>query len=186
MDYAIGFCSGYEVTLAFLNSLVNAVHRDRCGVLSMLGGPVLHRNRNELSKMFLEGQGGHVQKLVMVDTDIAFTMDDLDALLAHKEPIVSGVYPAADGRVISDGCGFMVIDREVLDRLMPYPFNPVKFEDGRISGEDVGFRVHARQAGYEVVVDPTISVQHLKHTLLSFRDGELVHGLVPRHDEALV
>ncbi len=163
MIYAVGFVSGMTVTLPFFDSVIKAVQRDGCGVISVMGGPVLHRSRNQLAEMFVSGAGGaDCDRMVMVDADIVFTLDDLDRLLAHDEPIVSGIYGDATGEIVTLGCGFMSITKDVLERMLPFPFNPVKTQDGRVSGEDVGFRVHAKEHGYETVVDFDISVGHVK------------------------
>jgi hypothetical protein len=171
-NYAIGFVSGLEITVPFFNSVLQAVVRDHCGVVSVLSGPVLHRARNQLAEMFLNGQGGDCDRLLMVDSDIVFTLDDVDAILAHDEPVVSGVYQGPEG-VVEQGCGFLLIHRKVLEELKPFPFNPIKLEDGVVSGEDVGFRFHARKAGYEAVIDHSIAVGHIKPQVLQ------VEALVP-------
>lgn len=162
--FALGFVSGFEVAHAFMASVVQLFHKEPLSVLSILSGPVLHRARNELCAMYL--RDCQEPALLMVDSDIEFTGDDVDRIMAHDAPVVSGVYPKADGELITDGCGFLRIDRKVIEALMPYPFNPIKTQTGEITGEDVGFRFHAQQAGYPVVVDHSISVGHVKPQVL--------------------
>ncbi len=160
MTYTLGFVSGWDVSHPFFNSVFQVASKHGCHVISILSGPLLHRARNELCAMYLRETANDT--LLMVDSDIEFTPDDVDAILAHPEPVVTGVYPDNHGEAVTDGCGFLRIDRHVVEALMPFPFNPIKVEDGRVSGEDVGFRYHARAAGFEVVVDHDISLGHLK------------------------
>lgn len=161
--YVIGFVSGMEVSLPFFDSVVHAVVRDGCGIVSYTGGPVLHRLRNELARHWLaRTEWADTEWMVMVDTDIIFTLEQLDALLAHDERVVSGIYASQIGEVVAHGCGFMLIHRSVFEELAPYPFNPIKTAEGLVSGEDIGFRVHCKERGIPVVVDSDIKVGHLK------------------------
>ena len=160
MTYTLGFVSGWEVSHPFFNSVFQAAAKDGCHVISILSGPVLHRARNELCAMFLR-ETAH-PTLLMVDSDIEFTTDDTAAIMVHPEPVVSGIYPDNKGNPVTDGCGFLRIDRHVIEALMPHPFNPIKTQNDEVTGEDVGFRFHAQQAGYPIVVDEAISVGHLK------------------------
>ena len=170
--FAVGFVSGMEVSLPFFASVVALFKKEPVELLSVLSGPLLHRARNELVVMYLRDTTSPT--LLMVDSDIEFSGEDVDTIMAHDEPVVSGVYPQANGEVITDGCGFLRIDRRVLEAIGPMPFNPIKTQDGLVSGEDVGFRFHAQQAGYPVVVDHSISLGHVKPRVLRVASDALV------------
>ncbi len=169
---ALGFVSGMDVSLPFFSSVILLLNKEPIEVLSILSGPVLHRARNELVEMYLRDTTSPT--LLMVDSDIEFSGDDVDAIMAHDEPIVSGVYPQPNGDIITDGCGFLRIDRTVLEAMGPHPFNPIKTHENLVTGEDVGFRFHARQAGYEVAVDHSISLGHVKTRVLRVPADALV------------
>ena len=176
LEYAVGFICGETCSSWFVDGLVRLVATENPPVLQLIAGPVLHRSRNQLADMFLKApwaSGDVADKLVMIDSDIAFTVADVRALLAHDEPIVTGVYPNSKGKTMKIGAGFMSIRREVLKKLGPHPFNPVTWGDGAMTGEDVGFLMHAKDAGYDIVVDPNISVGHAKVQVLRiFEAGE--------------
>ena len=160
MTFTLGFVSGWEVSHPFFNSVFQVASRKHCTVISILSGPILHRARNELAAMFLRDT--EHDTLLMVDSDIEFSVEDVEAIMAHPEPVVSGVYPDNKGEVVTQGCGFLRIDRKVLVALGPHPFNPILTQDDVVTGEDVGFRYHAQQAGFPCVVDHSIAVGHLK------------------------
>ncbi len=168
--FALGFVSGMEVSLPFFASVIHLLGKEKCSVLSIQSGPVLQRSRNELAAMYL--RDCEEPTLLMVDADIEFTHDDVDAILTHDYPLVSGVYPKANGEVVEDGCGFLRIDRKVLEMLMPFPFNPIKTQDGIVTGEDVGFRHAAIQVGWPVKVDHGISLGHVKAQVLRVEVAE--------------
>lgn len=177
--YAIGFVSGWEITHPFFLSVFTAARKHHCSILSMLSGPVLHRARNELVRMYL--RDCDERYLLMVDSDIEFTTDDIDKALAHDAPIVSGIYPktqmdtGAEGmEIVEDGCGFLLVRRDVYERLGEFPFNPIKIQTGEVTGEDVGFRYHAGEAGFDIIVDPAISLGHLKSQVLRIPADALV------------
>lgn len=175
IPYAVGYCSGNTVTAMWHSCLISLVYRDRPGIVHSLSGPALHEGRNKMAKFFVENLSTS-KVLVVVDTDILFTPEDVDKLLAHDEPVVSGVYPtyhgesdvpnALDAEVIADGCGFMKIDRVVLEAMMPHPFDPVYVTSPNgeqcTTGEDVGFRIRAQRLGFDTVIDKSIQVRHLK------------------------
>lgn len=164
--FCIGFCSGLEVSLPFFNSVLLATRQTGCGVVSVMGGPVLHRSRNELARLFMEDKGGKVDRMVMIDTDIVFGLRELAMLLDHDESVVRGVYANQIGEPVIEGCGFVAIKRRVFHNLGDYPFNPVPISTGEMSGEDVGFYARCRKAGIEVVTDMNIVVGHIKPQVL--------------------
>ena len=164
--YAIGYISGEVLTARFAHAMLEVVSRDDPPIFSLITGPVMHTARNELVNLYLNLMEAHSHRLVIIDSDIEFSLDDLDALLEHDEDVVSGIYSDAVGGIVRTGCGFMSIRREVLENLAPHAFTPYVLPDGRVSGEDVGFLHNARQAGFETVLDEQIRVGHVKHQVL--------------------
>ena len=175
--YALGYVAGEQVHTQWMDRVVNLLYRDFPPVLRKYSSPgVLWRARNDLAASFLSDTDE--DRLLMVDTDILFTPEDVDAILSHEEPVVSGIYGSTNSwsnsvRVVADGCGFLLVNKEVFEALFPYPFLPVRLQDGDISGEDVGFRARAQLAGFAACIDTEIRVQHVKSIILSIEDIEV-------------
>ncbi len=167
IDYAVGFLCGETCSSWFVDSLTRLISKENPPLIQIIGGPVLHRSRNNLSGIFLKSPWGEdAEKLVMLDSDIVFSVSDVMKLLEHDEDIVSGVYANASGKMMQIGAGFMSIKRHVLEALMPHPFNPVVMDDGTVSGEDVGFHLRAKEAGFKALVDQNLTVGHAKVQIL--------------------
>lgn len=117
--------------------------------------------------------------ILFVDSDMVFPEDTLNRLLAHNKPIVGveynkrefplkGVQEALEER--SDtaiykakhvGTGMLLIDLTVFAKLQGSWFNFGRDSQGAlVLGEDVWFCNTARDAGYDVWVDPTIKMGH--------------------------
>jgi len=163
--YVLGYVCGETVSSMWVDCLIKIMGRDMCPILRVFSGSPIHGARDEVVKGFLGGK--YSDTLVMVDTDIIFEPEHVDALLAHDRPIVSGVYPSTASwspaaEIILEGCGFMAVKKEVFEAVGEYPFAPIIMKDGHASGEDVGFRVKARLAGYDTYVDDDIRVGHIK------------------------
>ena len=95
----------------------------------------------------------------MVDTDIVFTPEDVEKLLAHNVSVTSGVYVDAHRKLVTKGAGFQVIRRALLETIGKDWFDHI---DGL--SEDMSFR---RRAGSEnVCVDSTVRVGHVKSLVL--------------------
>jgi len=63
--------------------------------------------------------------------------------------------------VDATGAGCMLYDMEVFKKL-PYPwFEFRKQENGTTMGEDIGFCVDLKKAGYKIHMDTSIEVEHL-------------------------
>jgi len=190
-DYALGYVAGEQVHTQWMDRVVNLMYRDFPPVLRKYSGAgVLWRARNDLATTFLRETDA--DKLLMVDTDILFTPEDVDALLDHEEPVVSGVYGttsswSGDVTLVVDGCGFVSIGREVIEALEPRPFLPIPTAEGDLTGEDVGFRIRAQQAGFSICIDTEVRVQHVKSIILGIEDTELeLEGDIAHRLEGLV
>ena len=156
------------------------------------GAGRLDNARNEVVKKFLPTSAEY---LLTLDTDMVFRSEDVDKLLAHEEPIVSGAYfvderpPRAafantvDGSIVSVsdwedgatidvewcGAGFMLIHREVLEKLGDEPYRQdIVAPSGALVGEDYSFCHRAREAGYTVKVDTDVFVGHIKSRILGY------------------
>lgn len=117
--------------------------------------------------------------ILFVDSDMMFPDDTLKRLLAHKKEIVGVEYNKREFPLSlvsqplterSDtlykakhvGTGLLLIDLSVFKNLKGPWFNFGRDSQGALAlGEDVWFCNTARDAGYDVWVDPTIKVGHV-------------------------
>lgn len=127
--------------------------------------------------------------LFFIDSDMVLPPDALTKLLAHDKDIVSGIafkrFPPFDpcfyekvsvtdrgiklehfkkwqkGLIEADACGMAccLIKRKVFEKMiennMP-PFFPIP-----TTGEDIAFCLRAKQCGYQIYVDTTVSCGHI-------------------------
>lgn len=143
-------------------------------------------NRTWLVRYALEANATH---LLFVDSDMLFPSDTIPRLLAHKKEIIGVKYKKREFpikwlyeglgdesetdlfRVKHVGTGLMLIDLSIFENLGK-PKNEGErptawFSFGRDSqgalamGEDVWFCNVARDAGYDVWVDPTLQIGHI-------------------------
>ena len=149
-------------------------------ILSMQIGCDVAHNRNKLAQQAIDKGYSH---LLFVDSDMVFEPDTLKRMLAHNKdilglacnhrrfPLESVVKPLDEADVNkalpkelfeakSVGTGVMLIRTEVFTKI-PEPWFKFVYVDGKRVGEDVNFCKKAREAGYEIWVDPTIPVKHL-------------------------
>ncbi len=154
--------------------------------LMVFQGALIDRARNHLAQQMLD----HPMKathLFFLDSDIVPEPDTLTRLLAHKRPIVSGVYrrrlfphepmafvkkknelsPIAlrkgGGMVSVDyvGGGCLLIERKVFEKLKsPWFLN--EWKEGRYLSEDFYFCEKAREVGFKIEVDTSIRPLHLE------------------------
>ena len=173
IPFAVGFTCGETCSSWFVDCVIRLALSEHVPFIQVIAGPLPHRNRNMLAKLFLEASwdGDPAERLMMLDSDIVFSVGDVKRLLEHDEDIVSGVYPNAGGKMMQIGAGFMAIHRRVLEAMMPNPFNPVELEGGVISGEDVGFIMNAKAKGFQVLSDQNIAVGHAKAQILRIVEG---------------
>ena len=143
-------------------------------------------NRTWLVNEAIKNGGTHI---LFVDADMYFPMTTLKQLLSHGKEIVgveynkrqfplTGVYEPLDEKSETElykakhvGTGFLLIDLSIFEKLgIPKEEGGRRtpwFSFGRDSqgalamGEDVWFCNVARDAGYDVWIDPTIKIGHL-------------------------
>ena len=142
-------------------------------------GPYVSFNREEVAARFMNGDGTH---LFMVDSDMMFKPEVLDALLAHDKEIIGARYyrrqgkekdPAVKTRYDMPGMslpdkiyknyatatGCMLIKREALEKI-PRPWFALGTEE-RPVGEDIYFSEKAKKHGIEIWEDATLEVKHI-------------------------
>lgn len=153
-------------------TVIDFVIRKGCDIVS---------NRTYLAKRAIELGATH---LFFVDSDMFFSPDTINKMLAHKKDIVACDYnkrkfplesvttqlEASEKneenlyRVAAAATGCMLIDLRVFTegKLASPWFNFGRNAEGELSlGEDSWFCYTARDAGYEVWIDPTIKVLHI-------------------------
>lgn len=121
-----------------------------------------------------------------IDSDQVFDFNMFKRLVDHDLPIVSGIYKKSpelyaccglDGKTLTvedlmnktelmevkaNGMGFMLVKREVFDRILD-PFEPIDFDQW----EDFSFQHKARQVGFKSMIDPKLVVGHEKKIVYS-------------------
>ena len=195
----LGILSDEKLDFQFVVSLMRLA--DARGITKALfaNGDVgrLDQGRNVVAKAFLETDA---EWLLWIDTDMVFEPQHLDQLLAHKQPIVSGLYYRASdpptpcmmrykdkqARVVKDwpkkkliavdtaGFGFMLTHRDVLEKIASKRFSPTHpwFDNaqagpgGQSLADDSSFCVRAALCGYQVLVDTSVRIGHIKQAVL--------------------
>ena len=117
--------------------------------------------------------------ILFIDSDMLFPENTLRQLLSHKKEIVGveynkrefplkGVYEPLEEKTNKlykakhVGTGLLLIDLSVFSKLKGAWFNFGRDSQGALAlGEDVWFCNTARDAGYDVWIDPTIKVGHI-------------------------
>ena len=161
-----------NVTAVFAYSL--AMLQRKCGEaglatsLHFIMGSEVTMQRQQLVSEALETNCTHI---MWIDSDMQFSVDTLNILLAADKDIVAGNYstrvpphrPVAfrgkgNEQVWAVGSGMMLVKREVYEKLSS-PFYKIEFLDeySSLVGEDVYFCTKANEAGYEVYVSHELS-----------------------------
>jgi hypothetical protein len=141
--------------------------------------------RNDLVEKAMEIRATH---LIMMDTDQIYPANTIPRLLSHKLPIVGcmvhrryppfdpimlrgkpgayeGITEYKEGSLVevdATGAGCLMFDMQVF-RKMPSPwFKFRKMErTGEGIGEDIGFCIDLKEAGYKIYVDTSLECGHL-------------------------
>ena len=194
-----------QVPAQFCQSLAMLKKVDECLVGFQIGS-LIYTSRDNLSKQALKLGADYI---FWLDSDMIFQPDILERMLNTIEPntILTGLYfrrvkPFApvlfdklemteDGCDWSEfeeipkepfevgGCGFgcvlMPTDAVVSVSLnFKQMFNPMKGV-----GEDLAFCWRARQSGYKIICDPTISLGHVGHTVIDENFYNAYKGVKP-------
>ena len=131
------------------------------------------------------------KKILMFDSDISWSINDLKLLIENDNDITVGAYQLMTGdislyypeghhmtpkdfrlqqhpfEVINSGLGFAAIKQEVFESI-EYPWFEVN-EGGSYHtafGEDYTFFQKARKNGYKIICDPRIKLGHVKQKTL--------------------
>ncbi len=153
----------------------------------------IERARNEMVKMFLAVEDathlffvdadtvpppGAVDKLLFLDTDIA---TGITPILNHDD-ITSNVFMTEAGEgfplsideavkekpyeITGIGLACALIKREVLEKLEHPIFSSLWFQNGKFCEGDIHFCSKAREAGFKIMVDPSVMCGHVKEVQL--------------------
>lgn len=192
----LGYLHSGSVTHEFHESVLRVSKDPNILITGVEGHVNVSTPRNELVKIFLHKT--KADYLLSVDSDMAFTMEDIERLVAHRLPVVSGlclgkkegkgVFAAAgkttdislaieecDGstfEVAWVGMAFCLIYRTVLQNLGVGPLWPYAdtLVDGKALGEDVVFCLRAKEKGFKIFIDTAVHIGHVKQMVISF-DG---------------
>ena len=175
--------SGFAQSLAMLQKGGNET------AIMFQVGSLIYDARNKLAKQAIKMQADYT---MWFDSDMIFHPDTMIRLLDHNAPIVSGAYfrrsppyhlvafdkcdtenrewtdlPLPKETVKCGGVGFgcvLVRTDVLLDVAAKYK---TWFEPMNGFGEDLSFCYRARQCGYDVLLDPSISCGHVGHIVVN-------------------
>ena len=152
-------------------------------------GSLIYEARNKLAKQAIAMGADYT---MWFDSDMLFQPDTMVRLLAHNAPIVSGAYfrrsppyhlvafekcdaenrkwsdlPLPTETVKCEGVGFgcVLVKTEVLFEVAAK--YSTWFEPLKGFGEDLSFCWRARQCGYDILLDPTITCGHVGHIVVN-------------------
>lgn len=180
MDYV---AAGFAQSLAMLQKGGNET------AIMFQVGSLVYEARNKLAKKAIELETDYTMWL---DSDMVFEPDTMLRLLEHNKPFISGAYfrrsppyslvafeeVDAENRKWKDlalpsevtkcggvGFGCVLVKTEVL-------FNVAAkygtwFEPMNNFGEDLSFCYRARQCGYDLYIDPSITCGHIGHITIN-------------------
>lgn len=184
MRTVIGYCHREMSPTSFATQLLMVYAQvPEVQVGGVIGVPYRHDldvARTEIAEAFVASP---FDRLLMVDTDVVFTPEDVSRILESDYDITAGVYmnslegiDAADldgNQIVTvpdkpmpvyfSGTGFMLIHRRVFETMREGWFNRILINRKRVY-EDESFCVKARQAGFEIILDPSVVLGHYKLT----------------------
>jgi hypothetical protein len=166
--------------------------------------------RNDLVEKALEIRATH---LIMMDTDQIYPVNTIPRLLSHRLPIVGcmihrryppfdpimlrgkpgeylGVSEWEEGALVevdATGAGCLMFDMQVF-RKMPKPWFKFRKEasSGEGIGEDIGFCLDLRAAGYKIFVDTSLECGHLTTLCVNRQTHQLYKSMkFKQHQDAL-
>lgn len=176
MDYV---AAGFAQSLAMLQKGGNET------AIMFQVGSLVYEARNKLAKKAIELETDFT---MWFDSDMVFEPDTMIRLLEHNKPFISGAYfrrsppyslvafeeVDAENRKWKDlalpsevtkcggvGFGCVLVKTEVLFNVAAKYGN--WFEPMNNFGEDLSFCYRARQCGYDLYIDPSITCGHIGH-----------------------
>ena len=180
MDYV---AAGFAQSLAMLQKGGNET------AIMFQVGSLVYEARNKLAKKAIELETDYTMWL---DSDMVFEPDTMIRLLEHNKPFISGAYfrrsppyslvafeeVDAENRKWKDlalpsevtkcggvGFGCVLVKTEVLFNVAAKYGN--WFEPMNNFGEDLSFCYRARQCGYDLYIDPSITCGHIGHITIN-------------------
>lgn len=180
MDYV---AAGFAQSLAMLQKGGNET------AIMFQVGSLVYEARNKLAKKAIELETDYT---MWFDSDMVFEPDTMIRLLEHNKPFISGAYfrrsppyslvafeeVDAENRKWKDlalpsevtkcggvGFGCVLVKTEVLFNVAAKYGN--WFEPMNNFGEDLSFCYRARQCGYDLYIDPSITCGHIGHITIN-------------------
>lgn len=180
MDYV---AAGFAQSLAMLQKGGNET------AIMFQVGSLVYEARNKLAKKAIELETDYT---MWFDSDMVFEPDTMLRLLKHNKPFISGAYfrrsppyslvafeeVDAENRKWKDlalpsevtkcggvGFGCVLVKTEVLFNVAAKYGN--WFEPMNNFGEDLSFCYRARQCGYDLYIDPSITCGHIGHITIN-------------------
>lgn len=143
----------WETSMSLISLLASRINREF--VLFPGGGCDIAHARNLLVHECLNHSGKDCARMVMIDSDIGFSAQQIERLLSHNFPYVGGIYPRKNPRKLAwsvngkkvvrdDGLwavdelctGFVSIDTQFLRRMIAkYPETAYEIEDEAYRGQ---------------------------------------------------
>src|SRR3990167_7291461 len=162
-------------------TLLSLVKKDPTIAVQIKQGCLVHKNREEIV-LDAQRMGGFTH-LFFVDSDMCFSADVLERLLSRDADIIAAPYhyrhpggeyvlfldeksngkekaiPDKLFKAYASGTGCMLIKMSVFDKIKRPWF---AFGDPEMQvGEDIFFCRKSQQAGFNIWVDPSVSVGHV-------------------------
>lgn len=175
-----------RVHSCFLDSYVKMQKPEYVYLRPQYPGMTIEAVRNSIVEQALQSGCTH---LIMMDTDQIMPPDTITKLLSHDLPIcgakVHRRYPAFDHlmyrgepgkyylvpdeeieagglvEVSATGTGCIMYKTEVFLKIDPPWFEFSVGKDGKPIGEDIGFCIKLKEAGYKIFVDTSIDIGHV-------------------------
>lgn len=133
------------------------------------------------------GGKAKTKKIIMIDSDITWTIQDFKLLVENDNDITMGAYGLVDGntsigllegyplkisdvnkynhafQVESGGLGFAAVNFEVFEKIgYPWFSTSEGSKPEELMGEDVFFCKRATEEGFKIICDPRIKPGHIK------------------------
>jgi FkbM family methyltransferase len=204
----VGLPCYQDMPAVFVRCLASLIQNPPCSlqVKLAIGDSLVSRARNSLTADFLASDCTH---LLFIDTDLIFSSEHISRLLSHSVAIVGGFYPKKqDGdlawvcnallenhppetaaglqQLRYIGTGFMLVEREVFERMIDgtiayradhtgrdeHDFWRVGVYQGRYLSEDWFFCQRALDLGYHVYGDTRVILKHWGSTSFPLKSQE--------------
>lgn len=179
LTIGISISNHFSVPWQFAEAIIALIAKYPMIKVMRAHGSLIHENRNYLVKHCT------TKYLLMIDTDIVFTTEDVVALMNTMEEtrcdMVTGVYkegypphsfalfdeddkhvlvlPNELFKIGSCGMGFCLFNKKSMAG--EYPFDPIMDSEKRY-GEDLSFCIRAKRRGLSIICNPLVNVKHLR------------------------